>query len=547
MIYKRFISILLAFTLCLTMFAGCSSDGASGSDQTDMIYGDDGFNYEDDSTYEDPTQAPSGEDWQDQEQEDSNEDLEYGQTDHDPVPSDVLNRKFRLTDAQAAELKKLITDIRVSYTNSDQYGLQQSLEDYKTLSHVAAPPSQEVISNGTVDYNTLLNIVLCNNEKSPAGSYYGTLSRDYIEKTIKVITDTVNYHLARNPYIDRNVLDHKLKNLRLFTYDDFGNAFYTSEENLIALNISTMESLFQQGYGSFEDIVSHETNHLLQSAELTLPDKVEIGTGMNYAFKDKKQNALYWEWYVEGAAEAGTVLEHNIPVDKAMVYVSYVRSLFSIISTYAFCEENVYTLTQLTTQRDMNKFFELFGCTTEADKKEIMEMMVAYELTLNSNGLYYSSATLEQMQIEDPYTFEKKLRCSIGQTLAKQFFRNLAEKLQGGEATLEDVFSLMAAFELRMAQEVWYDSDEQVAYMDGFYKTYTAVQDAFFKQIGAETGLSEENIRAYYVDHFHTADLQQYENKMLTNAQNEFYKKLCRETNSDGVLTVVEVVANQKN
>ena len=106
---------------------------------------------------------------------------------------------------------------------------------------------------------------------------------------------------------------------------------------------------------------------------------------MCYQFEDLTVNSLYWTWFIDGVAEYNTLLQTGLTIDQAYTYQSFVRALDALIASYALNHDNVYELNHITAQNDLEKFFAIFDCTTEAEKQEIVEMMVAYALYLDTN------------------------------------------------------------------------------------------------------------------------------------------------------------------
>ena len=456
-----------------------------------------------------------------------------------PVSGEILNLTFQLDEEQINNLAQTVSSIDVHYEKSEHFGIKESMDAYYALTYAPILPSASVIKNNTVDYNTLLSIVKSNNKKPRSNSYYSDLPQNMLEDAVKVITDTLNYNLQTNQYINQNVLDYKLQNLSVLSYDDLGYAFYTYIETVVALNENLLNSIVKEQETAFVDIVTHEANHIVQDAVIARDNSIIMNYGMCYQFEDLTVNSLYWTWLIDGVAEYNTLLQTGLTIDQAYTYQSFVRALDALIASYALNHDNVYELNHVTAQNDLEKFFAIFDCTTEAEKQEIVEMMVAYALYLDTSDLIISNPFYEKTNI-DTYTHEKQLTCSIGQSLTKLFYKNLFAKLKNNTVSLENVFALITMFETQMGNAVWYDSLEQEAYMDTFYHHYTKIQDALFKEIAEALDMSETEILGYYTNYFHTANLADFQNSILNQAQNAFYQRIYVQNATENCLTVNE-------
>lgn len=226
-----------------------------------------------------------------------------------PVSGEILNLTFQLDEEQINNLAQTVSSIDVHYEKSEHFGIKESMDAYYALTYAPIPPSASVIKNNTVDYNTLLSIVKSNNKKPRSNSYYSDLSQNMLEDAVKVITDTLNYNLQTNQYINQNVLDYKLQNLSVLGYDDFGYAFYTYNETVVALNENLLNSIVKEQETAFVDIVTHEANHIVQDAVIVRDNSITMNYGMCYQFENLTVNSLYWTWLIDGVAEYNTLLQ----------------------------------------------------------------------------------------------------------------------------------------------------------------------------------------------------------------------------------------------
>lgn len=522
----KIIRVSLALTIVLTttsILGGCKKDNYHNDyGSTSDYYGD----------YE--------------EYNDSNYYFDYNNiNNYEQVPPEMLNLTFNIDTAQLSNFQDFVSNIQVYYKNSNIFGISKSLEAYNSLKKDVNIVSNDIIKNNKVYYDDLYEIISKNNKNykknNLTDNYYDELDNDELAKVIKIIVETINYNLKQNKNLNLNVLDYKLKNLKVFGYSDFGYAFYTQDEGVLALDIGSMPKKSNGKITAFEEIVIHETNHIFQDVMVKKDSNVEHVSGMCYQFKNLELNPLYWVWFVEAAAQSNTLTQKNLDVSDAVVYDTNVSSLNTLNSTSVLIKEHPNELANLATQSDLNVFFDYFNCKNDKDKEEILNMMVAHNLILDSNDIIYSNVFYNKNSITDEYEFNKELKCSIGQTESKIFYKNLAEKVKGKEVKLEDVFSLISVFETELSKEIWYDSMENSDYMGDFYENYTLIQNEFFQLISQKTGINIEELKDNYINYHNTTEHNNFNNSMLTNVQNEFYRNIYLENNYHKTQTVLEI------
>ncbi len=438
------------------------------------------------------------------------------------VSNKILERTLELSDSKVSNFNESVSNISVKYEKMNNKDIEKCLDAYYSLKKMQAPVSNEIITNKKVDYNTLLKVVKKNN-KANKDSYYSLMPNDVIDKVVKYITETVNYQISVNPYINLNILDHRLKNLKVMYYDDFGYALYNQDD--LAMGIQESIDLSDS---EFKQIISHEANHMVQNATIKKSDSIEMNFGVCYQFKDIEINYLYWLWYVEGVAQGNTLTQHTTKLQDSFIYDSFVSSLQCLNSTMLFATDRVYDLYYVTAQNDLDGFFKLFNCDTQEDKIEIIKMMVAINLIKDSYDDIFSDIFNKKNETEYKTDFTKHITGAYGQTQAKIFYKNLANKIKSTKVTLGDVFYLISMFESQLYRELWYNSTERMNAKD-FYKNYEFIQDEFFKMMAENMELTKEELKKYYVDFFHTNDHLKYKSEMLTEEQDRFYKNSYKE------------------
>lgn len=545
----KIVSGILVLSMMFTTLTGCGQlnyqggdnyvDGYSSSEYYD--YGSDGDydsgyygsdeNY--DSSYDD-----SGSDFY-------NGDFESGDYIGAQELNKILSKKFEINDSELSLYQNFISQIKVDYKYSDKFNIDGGLKVYNQLKSSNNVKSNNVIKNNQVSYDDLYNIVKKNNSKymseNSGDVYYKKINESILSEVIHYIVDTINYNIKTNKKIDLNVLDYKLSNLKICEYDDFGYAFYSHDDIVLALNLSIIPNTSNSKTTALQEVVSHETNHLLQDSLIERDDNVEQNYGFCYQFKNVDLNSLYWVWFVEAAAQSRALKQKNLTPSDSLVYDSGVLALDSLSATSAFVKNTNLDLGSLMVKNDLNELFDYFGCKTDSDKKEILKLMIANNLVLETYDIIYSDAFYGMFPNLDQYVYKKELKGSIGQTQAKIFYRNLAEKIKNKTVSVEEVFSLISIFETELSRNIGYASTENCNYLGDFYDTYSSIQKEFFELIASSLGISVDDVCLYYFSYHNTTNQSNLNNSLLNQEQNQFYSNLYKTGKNSKNLTVLEV------
>jgi len=411
--------------------------------------------------------------------------------------------------------------------------------------------SNSVIKNNQVSYDDLYNIIKKNNSKYMSGKasevYYKKIDDSTLSEVIHYMVDTLNYNLKTNKKINLNVLDYKLSNLKICEYDDFGYAFYSHDDIVLALNLSIIPDASNDKMTSLQEVVTHETNHLLQDTFIKRDTNVEQNYGFCYQFKNIKLNSLYWTWFVEASAQSRTLKQKNLSPNDALVYDSGVLALDSLNATSAFVKDENLDLGSLMVKNDLNELFNYFGCSTEMEKKEILKLMIANNLVLETYDLIYSDVFYGNFPKIDSYTYKKQLKNSIGQTQTKIFYKNLAEKIRNKKVSLGDVFSLISIFETELSRNIGYASSEYSDYLGEFYENYSLVQKEFFELVANTLKISIDDVCSYYFSYHNTVEQTNLNNSLLNQEQKNFYSNLYKVGEASKNRTVLEIYNQMKS
>jgi len=514
-----FISAMLTFTLILT---GCNQN-MEYSEDADTEYGDESLTEQTDTEQE-------------------YNDFEFDETEYTPLSDEILNLSFKGDDTKLSSFISFVKGIKVNYQYSQHYNIDECLKLYNSVKRENLPTgATEIVKNKKVDYNTLLPIVKKNTANIiKRDSYYSALPDATVEKIVKCVTTTINYNLPKNPYINLNVLDYNLKNLSVARADEpSGYAVYNQKDRTLCLIVDESEL----SESEFIETITHEANHLLQNSSTTLEDFVEYNVGICYKFKDVAINSLFWTWYVEGAAQIGSLTQNNIPTADSFVYCDNVYFINSLNNALALNSNDVYAITHVTSSNDLNDFLELFDCQTEEEKREILNLMVTINLYMDSYDTTISDGFFEKTKLLDDINIKKKLLNPIVNSMTKIFYKNLAEKLKDSTVKLKDVFSLISVFETQLSSVSRYNSEENIPFLGDFFKQYLNIQNQFFGTLAGQLNLTEQEIRTHFTNYHNTTDHSSFSNSMLNAEQNAFYKSTYKDRADIRGATVFEAKA----
>ncbi len=417
----------------------------------------------------------------------------------------ILKKKVRISNSDAQNFANYVHGKRVDYQYSEYFEIDEALAKYNGIKEYETV-SSNFIKNGKIDENGLKIQVMKNNEeylKNQKGNRYSALSTSDFDNIFKSLMEGLNYQLDSN--VDLAQLDDNLTNLKILAMSASGSAMVT-DDAILAVNMKVIQ-IKQNSYPNVNYLrmtIIHEAQHLKQVSSVQEREKEGYtrNLGIAYSWDDLKVDSLFWQWFLEGAAQALTDEYERLQI--IPTYESQVKAIQSLtLSTILKDEVGSITVPKISLQPNLNQLFEIFNCKTDEDRKEIVKMMFAYEISLNQNSKfanYYKSKTNTAL---NNYTYSDSLRASVGGTLTKVFYENLSTSIVDKDISLEDIFSITAAFETEMARVTRYSS---ATYQDAhvaFAQHYNDIQSQFFTLLGKSLDMKAEDVYALYNGYFH--------------------------------------------
>ena len=477
---QRMLKVAFTGTIAAAILSGCSSKLGSYEAHVDapVTYETTTDDYTDVNTYEE---------------------IDFGEY------NNMMDTKVYLDSEDVAGELNYIDNYQVTYEGSETFGIEKALASYEKVDR------SDNSSAYSMTLDELVKIVKANNEKylaSTNSNYYEKMSDKDLERICEGVLKSVEYETSHKTISTSNLQD-KLNNLKILSYSSFGYAFNEPSNDIIAFNLKSINRIEKDN--AFERLVSHESKHFLQADQIS--DSYECGYGTGYRFSDDN-TGIQNEFLYEASAESMAMQELND--DEIFMYENALRGLNAIKSSYIL-SGNALDLESLTFQNDINKLYEYFDCETEEDKMEILNMLNAYNLTKDfpSAKDYYNKHNMNT-SAQDEYI--KSLSNSIAATLSKQFYKDLAEKLENNDTyLLKDVFSVVRMQEMCMV----YDMPKSSS---AFYECYGELQNELFNDIAENMGVDYQDIKDAYMEYVN--NLTSYQpSGLLTEEENIFFQK----------------------
>ena len=236
-----------------------------------------------------------------------------------------------------------------------------------------------------------------------------------------------------------------------FTVNDLREPYNArvTDDAVVMLDMEMMKNL--RGDQTLERTIAHEVAHLFQRMcpDHKIVGLTQIGSSQYVeAFDDTGEvNSLHFQWLYEATAEQMSMNEYGAKTP--LVYknmVGYLNTLNLITLIRPDFDEKSILASQMSTEADA--IYEVFGAETEKERKEIAHMLysICYIQTERED---FSAVYKERYgEIEgQEITIKKIMKESVAGTMTKYFYKNLAERVHGGDVTLQDVFYLINTFE----------------------------------------------------------------------------------------------------
>jgi len=414
-----------------------------------------------------------------------------------------------LDDDDLGEFHLYINNQDVVYHYDDLYGIDSALAEERNSKPSSDNHTSMIdLEDGKFTAASIYNAIIENNKAylndTSISSYkkasFTELDDSKIKEYCTIIANTLNDQIQTNPAIDINELRCVVGNLKMFSSPSTSIA-YVNHDDLFVVSPSMVKvsTVIKQSDNTEYDVMVHETMHLIQkSCKDNLDGKTQVGVSQH--FDNLNVNSLDWSWYIEGSAEnaMSNYTQHEPTTYKYLI--SYLKSLN--LATILDDNVSVHDLDNVNFDKDIQKFYEIFGCENEEDKKEVIRMMYSVEVMQQQKDdfkdAYQAKYGLSLDDEENLVPVQRELKASICESLTKYFYRNLGNAVNQGKLTYGDLFFLIRTFEGDLNSHLDCSSTEKFSTNEEFMKVYLGIQNEFFQEIADTTGKSLSEITSLF-------------------------------------------------
>lgn len=556
--FSKLIKLILPVStvMCVTtIFSGCVTDQAKSFSKDESIDNNNPI-FDNDSSSNFSNSSTS---------DIENDKYVIEEPDHD---SQLIYDNVRFNEFQLDELDESINAIKTEYAYSDLYDVEAAYNKYQEMEYYDASsiiPSLTFYHDNKIDANTLYNVILDNNKQYLLDNEFSTyeeMDSDFIKHVCEIIASTINKELETNTFstnLDDLLLN--LNDLKIFKSLTLTNAYITDDNCLTfsPTGIDAMESI--TGYDFVQDIIiSHETEHLIQklSTETREKQKITRGYGYNVEFEDLEVNSLYHNWLIEASAENLATDLYDVDPITYKTKVGYLNSLtFTQILKNDFKVRDIERLTQ---QQSLSKVFDTFGCDSDDEKIELLNLLAAINILQEEPEDFmnlYKEKILNKADITESELVDLKvnLKNGICTTLSKYFYENLASKIYEDGLDARDIYALISIFEMDLGGHISYFDQNGYEARREFFENYVTIQDQFFDIMGQSLGYSGEKIEKSYQSYNASIEVKvdtmfspaEYDDIIISNLsdeKNQFITEMFKQYINIKTLSIDEVDKN---
>lgn len=404
-------------------------------------------------------------------------------------PSETLT----LSDAGATAVLAAVAQTQPDYAYSAFYQLTEVKKRLDFDASVETHQFSAKNASGVLDGPHLAKLVMANNAAFLADEPFGytAVEADYIADLCDFIVQVVDAMQQKYPDIDWQRVSCNLGNLKILY--DVGMLSYAQVSKDMILSISRNNTgilLNIKGQDGFSRVLTHEIMHIIQIG--CVCEEIENcgrRAGIAVYWDDFTLNTTDWTWMAEGAAERNMC---SLTGGEAISY-QYKMDYLCSMTMSVLLRDTVQadTMETLCFYSDPELLFDAFGCETQAQRDELLNMMITLQV-LQMQPAPFFDAYKEATGIdprEDEETLNQfcyRLKPAICISLAKEFYQNLVPFLQQNSLTRNDLFFLINLFEGHLNQHLTFTNESKAEINAPFINAYAAMRQALFSALEAD-------------------------------------------------------------
>jgi len=408
-----------------------------------------------------------------------------------PLPSEDLT----LSVKGLTEITDLIADRKVDYPYSDMYDLDEVKKRLDFDATVTKHKTSALDGSGRLNGGHLAALAEKNNEAflstKPFG--YKAVEADYIAEICDFIVTVTDKMLKKYPDIDKERVYCNLGNLKILY--DTGMLSYAEVSSDMILSISQNNANILttlQGEDGFTRVMTHEIMHILQiGCGCEEIENCGRRAGISVFWEDFTLNTADWTWMVEGSAERNMC---TLTGGDAVTYQYKIDYLCSMTMSVLLRDGvKADTMETLCFKSDPEALFEAFGCKNEAERDELLNMMITLQVLQMQPKSFHAAYTertgVDLFEDEEAMNeFSYSLKPAVCLSLSKEFYENLAAFVNENGISVNDMFFLINLFEGQLNGHLNYTVESKKEINEPFIKGYTAIKAAFFEALEKENG-----------------------------------------------------------
>lgn len=421
------------------------------------------------------------------------------------IPIDI-----NITEEDYNEFIKIVDTIDVVYEYEKYYDIEESLN--RTGAKVVTNHTHMICDINQIPTEEMLYNVVISNNKQYLKEYpeLYKLSNNQIKEAVSIVIDAVkdNY-----PYLTEESKKRVycfLGNLKIVGIDSMDRQVNPSGNIINAMMCSDGAMFIDENQidllhdqEAFEKTIRHEAEHIFQKSCIDNETEEFTQVGISQTWENEQMNPETWKFAFEGTAELNTMREYNETTPLTYTnMVRYNQALDFVISINPNYGHN--TMEVLNMNQDVEGVYKAFGAETLEEKKEIIAMLYAID-----HLQIYRDDFVENYEKESGLTYNddeavSSTKTSIMLTLTKCFYRNLAERIKNGDATLQDILYLINVFESDVNSHMTFDKYNNTMTEEDakiFAQNYLIIQNEFFETISNGSSISTEELNRHYKEY----------------------------------------------
>lgn len=399
-----------------------------------------------------------------------------------------------------------IAQVQPNYEHEDFYQLDEVKKRLDFDASVEQHQYSALNATGDLDATHLAQLVKENNEAFLATKPFGykPVEADYIDELCGFIVKVIDTMAEKYPDVDWPRVYCNLGNLKILYDTGMLSYAQVSQEMILSISKNNTEIVLNmKGTDGFGRVLTHEIMHIIQIG--CVCEHVENcgrRAGIAMYWDDFVLNTTDWTWMVEGSAERHMCA---LTGGEAVSY-QYKMDYLCSLSMSVLLRDPVKadTMETLCFYDDPQLLFDAFGCETEEQKDELLNMMITLQILQmqpKSFHLTYQEKTgvdlLADAEAMDQFSYS--LKPAVCVTLAREFYENLAAFLRDNPLTCNDLFFLINLFEGHLNQHLTYGNPSKAEINRPFTEAYTAIRLALFSALEKDNpGLELTKLYAGY-------------------------------------------------